>query len=133
MDANGQKGDRKMRAIDADGFKEKLKDRADKLYANIANGATYPSQGWFDGLSYAQCVVDGMPTVDAGPKWIPCSERMPKQGQEVICQCRARIIQVLKLDANGDWYKDANHCYMSGFVIAWIPLPKPYEVEHGID
>lgn len=60
-------------------------------------------------------------------KWIPCSERLPKQGQEVICQCRARIIKVLKLDANGDWYQDADHCYMSGFVIAWMPLPEPYE------
>ena len=60
-------------------------------------------------------------------KWIPCSERLPKQGQEVICQCRARIIKVLKLDANGDWYQDADHCYMSGFAIAWMPLPEPYE------
>lgn len=64
---------------------------------------------------------------EAEPKWIPVSERLPKQGQEVICQCRASIIKVLKLDANGDWYQDANHCYMSGFVIAWMPLPKPYE------
>lgn len=75
--------------------------------------------------------IDSMPTVDVEPKWIPCSERLPRQGQEVICQCRASIIEVLKLDANGDWYQDANHCYMSGFVIAWMPLPKPYEVGHG--
>ena len=61
------------------------------------------------------------------PQWIPCSERLPKQGQEVICQCRASIIKVLKLNANGDWYQDAMHCYMSGFVIAWMPLPEPYK------
>ena len=60
-------------------------------------------------------------------KWIPCSERLPQQGQEVICQCRANIIKVLKLDANGDWYQDAEHCYMGGFVIAWMPLPEPYQ------
>ena len=59
--------------------------------------------------------------------WIPCSERLPQQGQEVICQCRANIIKVLKLDANGDWYQDAEHCYMGGFVIAWMPLPEPYQ------
>ena len=63
-------------------------------------------------------------------RWIPVNERLPKQGQEVICQCRARIIKVLKLDADGDWYQDASHCYMRGFVIAWMPLPEPYkEVE----
>lgn len=60
-------------------------------------------------------------------RWIPVSERLPKQGQEVICQCRARIIKVLKLDADGDWYQDASHCYMRGFVIAWMPLPEPYK------
>lgn len=59
--------------------------------------------------------------------WIPCSERLPRQGQEVICQCRANMIKVLKLDACGDWYQDAEHCYMSGFVIAWMPLPQPPE------
>lgn len=59
-------------------------------------------------------------------RWIPVSERLPEQGQEVICQCRANIIKALKLDANFDWYQDADHCYMSGFVIAWMPLPDPY-------
>ena len=62
-------------------------------------------------------------------RWISCSERMPRQGQEVICQCRANMIKVLKLDACGDWYQDAEHCYMSGFVIAWMPLPEPYKEE----
>lgn len=62
-------------------------------------------------------------------QWIPCSERLPRQGQEVICQCRANMIKVLKLDAYGDWYEDRKHCYMSGFVIAWMPLPEPARLE----
>lgn len=70
-------------------------------------------------------VIEEQPTVEE-QKWIPCSEQLPKQGQEVICQCRANIIKVLKLDADGDWYQDAEHCYMYGFVIAWMPLPEPY-------
>lgn len=65
----------------------------------------------------------------AEPQWIPCSERLPKQGQEVVCQCRANIIMILKLDAYGDWFQDVDHCYMSGFVIAWMPLPLPYRKE----
>lgn len=83
--------------------------------------------GYNCGIERAESEIECAPTVEAEPKWIPVSERLPKQGQEVICQCRASIIKVLKLDANGDWYQDANHCYMSGFVIAWMPLPKPYE------
>jgi hypothetical protein len=62
-------------------------------------------------------------------KWIPVSERLPKQGESVICQCRANIIKVLKLDADFDWYQDADHCYMNGFAIAWMPLPEPYKAE----
>jgi hypothetical protein len=61
------------------------------------------------------------------PRWIPVSERLPKQGESVICQCRANMIKVLKLDADFDWYQDADHCYMNGFVITWMPLPEPYK------
>lgn len=73
--------------------------------------------------------VEQLPGIDGQKpaKWIPCKERLPRQGQEVICQCRANMIKVLKLDACGDWYQDAEHCYMSGFVVAWMPLPEPYE------
>lgn len=75
---------------------------------------------------WARKIQAAMP-VPAAERWIPYSERLPKQGQEVICQCRANMIKVLKLDACGDWYQDAEHCYMSGFVIAWMPLPEPYK------
>ena len=73
--------------------------------------------------------IEHAPTIEPEPKWIPCSERLPKQGQEVICQCRANIIMILKLDADGDWFQDVDHCYMSGFVIAWMPIPEPYKAE----
>jgi len=56
---------------------------------------------------------------------IPVSERMPEVGEKVLCQCQANIYEVLKLTADG-WYHDKNHCYMLGFVIAWMPLPQPY-------
>jgi hypothetical protein len=70
-----------------------------------------------------------VPSVTPKQKWIPVSERLPKQGESVICQCRANIIKVFKLDADFDWYQDADHCYMNGFVIAWMPLPEPYKAE----
>ena len=76
----------------------------------------------FNALEQAETNCSEIPN-----NWIPCSERLPQQGQEVICQCRANIIKVLELDANGDWYQDAEHCYMGGFVIAWMPLPEPYQ------
>ena len=74
--------------------------------------------------------LKSMPTIDAEPRWIPCSERLPEVRQWVLCQCRAGIMDVLRLTADGKWNKNYPHTdYMSGFVVAWMPLPKPYEVE----
>ena len=71
--------------------------------------------------------VNMQPTVQPEPQWIPVSERLPEVGQTIIAQCRANIIKTLKLDSDGDWYQDAEHCYMSGFVVAWMPLPEAYK------
>ena len=63
-------------------------------------------------------------------RWIPCSERLPKVREWVLCQCRAGIMDVLRLTEDGNWNKNYPHAeYMSGFVIAWMPLPKPWEGE----
>ena len=59
-------------------------------------------------------------------RWIPVSERLPEVGKKVLCQCQANIYEVLKLTVDG-WYHDENHCYMLGFVIAWMSLPEPYK------
>lgn len=59
------------------------------------------------------------------PKWIPVSERLPKLGERVLCQCQSNIYEVLKLTVDG-WYYNPSHCYMESFVIAWQPLPQPY-------
>lgn len=69
--------------------------------------------------------IDGMPSQN---KWISVSERLPELGRIVLCQCRANIYEVLKLTVDG-WYYDQNHCYMENFVVAWMPLPKPYKAE----
>lgn len=85
--------------------------------------------------SYTPLVVDvedieELPPVTPIQRWIPVSERLPEIGEKVLCQCQANIYDVLKLTVDG-WYYDKNHCYMSGFVIAWQHLPKPYEERRG--
>ena len=70
--------------------------------------------------------VEALPP--AQPGWIPTSERLPDVRQLVLCQCRAGIMDVLRLTADGSWSKNYPHAeYMSGFVVAWMPLPKPWE------
>lgn len=68
--------------------------------------------------------------LSAQPGWIPTSERLPDIRQWVLCQCRAGIMDVLRLTADGSWSKNYPHAeYMSGFVVAWMPLPTPWEGE----
>lgn len=82
------------------------------------------------GINWCINTLKEMPPVTPAQKWIPISERLPKVGEKVLCQCQANIFEVLKLMVDG-WYHDENHCYMSGFVIAWQPLPQPYEEKRG--
>ena len=73
-------------------------------------------------------MIEELPSAE--PHWIPCSERLPEVRQWVLCQCRAGIMDVLRLTADGSWYKGYPRTeYMGGFVVAWMPLPEPYEVE----
>ena len=61
-------------------------------------------------------------------KWIPVSEKLPEVRQWVLCQCKAGVTYVLRKTYDGDWeqvYPQVT--FINDFVIAWMPLPKPYE------
>lgn len=56
-------------------------------------------------------------------QWIPCSERLPEEYDEYLCQ-----------DADGDrfvgWLEDAEWCkqhVVKWDIVAWMPLPKKYK------
>lgn len=84
----------------------------------VFNNAEHPDK--------AYQAIRNLPT--AQPGWIPTSERLPDVRQWVLCQCRAGIMDVLRLTADGSWSKNYPHTeYMSSFVVAWMPLPKPWE------
>ena len=71
--------------------------------------------------------IDSLPPAQSEQQWVPCSERPPEEGEEVLCQCVAGIKMVLKYIGNGEWYQDVNHTYMRGFVLAWMSLPESYK------
>jgi hypothetical protein len=69
------------------------------------------------------------PTVEATPKWIPCSERLPEDD-------RTKVVTLANGNAeagyysNGDWWCVGDSINLENpKVIAWMPLPKPYEVD----
>ena len=56
--------------------------------------------------------------------WISVKDRLPQNRQWVLCQCRAWIREVLRLQ-DGRWYHDSEHTYFISFVTHWMPLPEP--------
>jgi hypothetical protein len=106
------------RPIDADALKDDI----------LKSAVMIDDRGIQTGYEIAIELIKKQPTIDVEPQWIPCSERLPEVRQWVLCQCRAGIMDVLRLTEDGSWYKGyPNAEYMSGFVVAWMPLPKPYE------
>ena len=72
-------------------------------------------------------------------RWIPCSERLPEDGRQVLVYARSVHYALAKYDemreADGSYKKqwvtfDAwKPFYTIKEVIAWMPLPEPYQEE----
>ena len=61
---------------------------------------------------------------DCSTNWIPCSERLPREGQTVLASINSsnaihKIILASYEESLAYWY--------DGTIIAWQPLPLPYE------
>ena len=67
------------------------------------------------------------------PRWIPCSERLPKENITVIGTTKFDDIYVTELyDDCGEkkWYANSNFDVP---IIAWMPLPEPYKAQESED
>ena len=66
-------------------------------------------------------------------EWIPASERLPKEGQEVLVNDRSGSMWVWTLykGTRVPWQWEDSYGYFQDFedIIAWQPLPEPYEGE----
>ena len=59
--------------------------------------------------------------------WIPCSERLPENAMNVIAQFSAGTVTELRYAGNGIF--EGIYEYSTRVIIAWMPLPEPYEGE----
>lgn len=60
--------------------------------------------------------------------WIPCSERLPEDGQ-VVLTCKCKRISILRYSTKTNhWYElSGNWWWSANMVAAWQPLPSPYQ------
>jgi hypothetical protein len=74
--------------------------------------------------------VENAPTADTKPHWIPCSERLPEDDRSKVVTLANGNAEV-GYYSNGDWWCVGDKVTLENqTVIAWMPLPKPYEVNH---
>ena len=62
-------------------------------------------------------------------RWIPCSERLPEDGDKVLCMTKTKkgnLNHVVGYHYSGGWA-----CGMNSNVVAWMELPEPYEEGNG--
>ena len=94
-------------------------------------------------MDVAEEILEGLPSIESEPKWIPCSERLPEYNESVLTWdgyvfCIEKRIPYIRDDdgepIEGDWwvgdeYDDyESECYPNlrdGAAIAWLSLPEP--------
>lgn len=57
--------------------------------------------------------------------WIPCSERLPENGINVIASFSSGTVTELRYVANGIFH--GIYEYSTKVIVAWRPLPEPYK------
>lgn len=112
-----------MRPIDADAI---VFD-----YGGLAKIHPYDFRGIAE---YFAKQIDAMPTIEPERKtqWIPCSERLPENDKSVLATTawgEVTIAERIYPPINDTcWFiHDGNTNATIDDVIAWMPLPEPYE------
>lgn len=109
------------RLIDADAFKAYIRN----AYEQVKH--MYPDGGkWARQITEDFCKdIDEQPTIEP-QKWIPVSERLPKQQQTVLIQDFGEIT-IGYLNAENRWKDLTNLDDDLKGVNAWMPLPEPWK------
>lgn len=111
------------RLIDADALEQAVQ-------GSIAEyGDAYTGEMIFGMRSVVYYATNDAPTVDVEPCWIPCNERLPEDDRSKVVTLANGITEV-GYYSNGDWWCIGDTFTLENpTVVAWMPLPKPYEVE----
>ena len=103
------------------GRKETVLCKENYLFGNV--GVAH-AEGFNRGLEYAIAVVNQL-AEESNNGWIPCSERLPKEDEYVLCSLNEnnptiiRSVVIATYDGADYWH--------NGIIQAWQPLPAPFK------
>lgn len=83
-------------------------------------------------LEYQVKQIAKVSTIEPEPKWIPCSERLPKEYGKYLITTHDGNVDIGTIDPENKnmWIAcDSDGFYWLGEVLAWMPRPEPYREE----
>ena len=110
-----------MRLIDADAIKF--------YYGGLAH---IPYNDFIGIANYFTNQIKEMPTITPEPHWIPVTERLPEKDGEYLTtwiDAQKKLCVNVFLVENGVWYWNQKYIFPNWRIIAWMPLPEPWEGE----
>ena len=99
------------------------------------------AEGYMDALDKVEEVIRSEPTIEM-PRWIPCEERLPEKEEKSylvyldsgnVCECRWWCLDPVFLNPTDHWRWHFMDRPQFTKVLAWMPLPEPYEGEREDD
>lgn len=131
------------RLIDADALKEyidcgHLRDPGELCFSEIDVVELIDAQPTVDLRKVTQDYASNT-TIDAVPRWIPCSEMLPEEpfgclvtvwDTDPVTMDEFENILPYFVGWDGEQWNDGEGLQCPFEVIAWMPLPEPYEVEN---
>lgn len=111
-----------MRLIDADALHDALRKKKKWV---VRYGDKHSEGYTSDQVHFA---INDAPTVEERQKgnWIPCSERLPNEDEEVLVYLYGDTPYLAYVDSKGRWCTDNFLVGEDHSPLAWMPLPQPY-------
>ena len=70
--------------------------------------------------------IESLPSAQPEQRWIPCSERMPEDGNYVLITTFGKVVASY-FDVKVDAWRSEGAIYGTRTVQAWRPFPDPYK------
>ena len=87
------------------------------------NGCDIAEDNWCPSCQREQFIklLEVLPSAQPEQRWIPCSERLPEYGIEVLTINKDDEYEINHIidDEDGEWFWNG--------AVAWMPLPEPYK------